>query len=328
MDVQYLYPDAMAPRLEHATDYMFLNSMPEWQNVVRSRLDEKCDSVTMRFLYEEDFHVNDELVEKALGKMKIDKAEKNLLFAEHVARESLTDSGHNRVLLSHSIMSSRHPDNHLGLFEPVRIAVTVEFFSALEYWEFNRGWISANWSSLHVQSFLRLIGLSQYEHRFFDEEVDGETLMAVISNPSETITTSLKMSPEDTAVLKDHVRRLGLPEDLGVLLSVEKEECHVRAEHEKALERMVQASKGTKTSPKGAGPSPGAAPGDAKKSGQRASAGKSSRAAVTGTPIGAGAGGEDGEGTAPFTEGVFEVVMVVSADGPDMHIHLKRTMLP
>lgn len=302
LNVTYPCPDAMAPRLSHASNYKFLGEIPEWQNVVQSRLDEKCDSITMRFIYDNDFHVNDDLVEKALGKMNIDRAEKKLLFAEHVARESLTESGHDRLLLSHSIVTAKHPDHHLGLFDPVRIAVSVEFFSYLEYWEFNRKWIASNWSTLHVQSFLRLIDLSKYEKSFYDEEIDGEILMSVINNPAETLTAQLKMSAADISVLKDRVRRLGLPDELGILLAVEKEECRVRAEHEKALERMVHAAN-SKSPSKGAKPTGGEVKETALVERNRETAKQSQPSP---------ANGKKKEGPT-FTEGVYEVVMVVSA---------------
>ncbi|CAE7445532.1 Rab26, partial [Symbiodinium microadriaticum] len=290
----------MAPRLEHSKAFLFLSSFPDWQDMVRRRLDEHVESYVLKFVYEDDFHVNDDLVEKALGKMNIDKAEKKLLFAEHMARESLTESGHGQVLLSHSVLSSRHPDHIMGLFEPVRINVRIDFFSDLDYWEFNRAWIVSNWSSLHVQAFLRLIGLSKYERVFYDHEVDGEVLISVIANASETLTGQMNMLTADVDTLKDNIRRLGLLDDTAVLVAVAKEECFVRAEHERGLEVMVSASRKD----------------DKNKSQQRnrgsggttASPGRST--APTGSPQSSTDlnGGRQRYGD--FTEGVFEVVMV------------------
>jgi hypothetical protein len=239
MDMRYESPESMAPFIDKNRHYMFLPHAVEWQTLISKRLDDLIDTYALHFRYAEDFSVNDDLMEKVLGKMKIDKSERKELFAQHEARNSLTASGHGRYLLSSSLESDlNHRNASLGLFTPVRIDVRIEFFTVLDYWEMNRTWIQANWSSFHVQAFLRIIRMNKYEDMFADREIDGASLL-MFNDPSEGITPTMKLIPEDIRTLKGLVRRLGSVDNLDILDRVAEEEVRVRAAYERKIELLL-----------------------------------------------------------------------------------------
>lgn len=258
MNVVYDSPGSMAPYVQPITEYTFLPHITSWKDLVKERLNEYIDRYIFQFLYLEDYNINDDLITRVLGKMNLSTQERHELFTQHQERNSLTSSGHNRNLLSTSLstlpLSSTQSSSHLhsnqsdlGLFTPVRITIRIEFYSLLEYMEYNKSYIESNWTIYHVSAFLRVIDLKRYEDTFVDNNIDGKSLLQLCqSNDRQSIKikefiTKLNLNSEELRSLINKIQKLGSVDHLDIFQEVSKEECRVRAEYERKIELMIAA---------------------------------------------------------------------------------------
>jgi GTPase SAR1 family protein len=259
MNVVYEAPSSMAPYIPPVSDHIFLPHFPSWQTLVKERLNESIDRYTFQFTYLEDFHINDELMSRVLGKMNLSSQERQELFTLHQERHSITSSGHDRNLLSTSISNAQYQSTlphsksgveHLNLFSSLRISIRIEYFSLLDYQNYNRLWIESNWTVNHVITFLRLTSLSfDLEDLFLENEIDGRGLLQLalpvemmipLPKIRETVKRmEQKLNEEKMRVFRSKVLKLGSIDYLELLRDVMQEEGRVRAENEKKLEEMT-----------------------------------------------------------------------------------------
>ncbi len=104
------FPDALKPNINKSYFY-FLADSPSWLALIDERLQSWCGSATVEFTYDEDFLVNDAMIDKLFDKMKVPAK----------ARMQALDS------------TSTATGNRYNLFRSVVDLVEVEFFSRLDY---------------------------------------------------------------------------------------------------------------------------------------------------------------------------------------------------
>jgi hypothetical protein len=120
------------------------------------------DEMTVPFLYEEDFAVNDESIDVLLEKLEATNRDRvEILGDPFVTRNA-------EALRTNAVYK---------LFLSIRDTVHITFFSKEEYKQANRKWIRKNWSSMHVEAFLTVSGLPQYSKAFKDKSVEGLALL-------------------------------------------------------------------------------------------------------------------------------------------------------
>jgi len=241
-------PQYMAPYIDHASTYTYLHHIPEYTEMVRRRLDEWCDSYSFQFSYTNDFNVNNDLIEKVIAKMNIDKDTKKDLFSYHIDNTSY----HSIKDFFHEESPSKSPASVIDVFRAVRVHVTVSFFSVQDYQDFNREWISVNWSTFHVSAYLRVISMSHLEKVFFDKDIDGRRLLLLNTTREGAATVGssangLNISSKDFDDLNKQLNQLGRPDMVSLMQQVHNEECRVRAEYDRKIALMVAASTANST---------------------------------------------------------------------------------
>jgi hypothetical protein len=261
MNVVYEAPISMAPFVPPVNDHLFLPHMSSWRDLIKERLNESIERYVFQFSYLEDYQINDDLITRVLGKMNLSSQERHELFTQHQERHSLTSSGHDRTLLSSTVFQSTLPSSssshtigtsgsHLGLFTPLRITLRIEFFSLLDYLEYNQGWIQSNWTVYHVTAFLRLTNQRELEDLFIESQIDGRALFQLVQPVDHIPFPRLKelvkkiiVSEEIGRSFRGRVLRLGSVDHLEVLQEVMQEECRVRGEYERKEEMMMATAK-------------------------------------------------------------------------------------
>jgi hypothetical protein len=269
----------MAPYIQPMNEYTFLPHLPSWRDLVKDRLNESIERYVFQFSYLDDYQINDELISRVLGKMNLSSQERHELFAQHQERHSLTSSGHDRNLLSSSVFPSTLPSaggtgnnsthtgsgqkDELGLFAPIRITIRLEFYSLLDYLEYNQAWMASNWSVYHVAAFLRLTNQRELEDLFVEKNIDGKALFQ-LAQPIELIPfpkikevlLKVNFTEEAGRVFRGKVLKLGCIDHLELLQEVMQEECRVRAEYERKSELAMATAKSQYRQQQGIKPTP------------------------------------------------------------------------
>lgn len=114
--------------------------------------------------------------------------------------------------------------------------VEVQFFSKSDYKVVNVRDIQKRWTAVHVQAFLRIIGMEKLSSVFKDKRIDGSMLFKFVT--SSAAQSMLGISALDATMLAGHINELG---DLDHMDIVNRVESYVDGgeEYEAATDDLV-----------------------------------------------------------------------------------------
>ena len=107
------------------------------------------------------------------------------------------------------------------LCSPVIDSVEVQFFNKNDYKTANIKDIQKKWTPLHVQAFLRVVGMDHLSTEFKEKKVDGKFLFKMTS--PAIAQTLLKIKPIDATLLVGFINELGDLEHLDILTRVQSD---------------------------------------------------------------------------------------------------------
>lgn len=107
------------------------------------------------------------------------------------------------------------------LFKAVEDTVEVQFFSRQEYKTSNVRDLQKKWTILHVQAFLRVVGMDHVAQEFKDAKIDGKALFKMTS--VSAVCNALAIPVVDATVLAGFINELGDIDHLDVLKRVQQD---------------------------------------------------------------------------------------------------------
>ena len=209
----YLSPDNTIVHNPHhgeqlEKNFKFFASSSAWQKAVHERLRTWCDLLSVDFTYDQTYNVTDSKMDVVYDKMGLTNKDKDDL---------LKKAG---VTIPVGRTQANLDDNAVyQLFKPLNDVVEIQFFSKSDYKAANVKDLQKNWSMLHVQAFLRVIGMDNLSDIFREKKVDGKFLFKF--TVPHTTATLLGISNADASMLCGFVSELGDLDHIDLLARVQ-----------------------------------------------------------------------------------------------------------
>ena len=188
--------------------FKFFASSSAWQKAVHERLRTWCDVLSVDFTYDQTYNVTDSKMDVIYDKMGVANRDKDDL---------LKKAG---VTIPVGRTQANLDDNAVyQLFKPINDVAEIQFFSKSDYKTANVKDLQKNWNMLHVQAFLRVIGMDHLSDIFREKKVDGKFLFKF--TVPHTTSTLLGISNADASMLCGFVSELGDLDHIDLLARVQ-----------------------------------------------------------------------------------------------------------
>lgn len=216
-NIIHAHPESFFPSIA-PRNYTYLPHILSWMESVKQRFLSWNDETNIEFIHDQDYNINDVLVDKALSKLDIDNKERIELFPNHHGFLLNEPNTNNSLKVSKHIFhftgassknkkytpekegnNNSYNNNHNNTF--ISIPVHIQYFTKEEYRCHTRDYIRHNWTVYHIQAFLRLTDNIKYSKLFFSNHINGRLLLSydnVIVNPNDDETNN------NVAVTRNH----------------------------------------------------------------------------------------------------------------------------
>ena len=181
---------------------------PQWEAEINDRLQHWSSKAYFDFIYEDDFAVNDKIINKML----------KIMNAKEIDDEIQMNSG----LVNRLVKKSRDTEDN-SVFKPCRDGVRVLFFSRPEYTSANIHLIERTWTGDHVEAFLKTIEMKQLIAPFREENVQGCGLRALLQNDKLEIATKYGLTISQVDFVHTCIKILGNVEHMDIMTLVLEE---------------------------------------------------------------------------------------------------------
>jgi hypothetical protein len=163
---------------------------------VHERLRTWCDVLNVDFCYDQHYNVRDATIDVMYDKIGISSKE----------RDDLLKRTGVIIPVSRN-QSSLDDDEVYRLFNAVADTVEVQFFSRNEYKVENVKSLQKKWTVLHVQAFLRVVGMDHLGSVFKEKKVDGKILFKITT--TSYAQSLLGISAPDADLIVGFIDELG-----------------------------------------------------------------------------------------------------------------------
>jgi len=214
----YESPEGMAPALGTLEDTaVFLEQSAQWSHLVQERLLTWSTHANISFLYEDDYGLNDLIIDKILEKIdahpeclnEYETTEAEATFA----KKGFAKTNNIRALQLNQMYKS---------FHPLRDFIAVTFFSKEDYKSANLLRIRKTWSIDHVEAFLRHVLLDRLVPMFRVNFMTGVMLLKLPEEDAGVMMRRFYMSSREVELLCASLEDLGDTDSLDLMIAVEE----------------------------------------------------------------------------------------------------------
>jgi len=223
----YEAPEGLTPELNSdlESECVFLYQSPQWKHLIQERLMTWCSHGAITFIYEDDYGLNDSIIDIILQKIDAHPECLNEYDSDHpFVKKGYVKTNSSRLLKLNAKYKS---------FRPIRDNVKIEFFTKEEYHNANILRIRKTWTVDHVEAYLRHILLERLVPMFRVNYMTGVMLLKIPDEDAASIMKRFYMSSRELELMCASLQDIGDVDNADFMKKIEDDTPQIIEAHKK-----------------------------------------------------------------------------------------------